>query len=60
MILTTGNIPTDSQHSPTVLTASPKTPIGKYADYLKNVYLRSKLPHKGKWPPAPCIRRSSS
>ena len=37
-----------------MLTASPKTAIGKYADYLKNVYLRSKLPHKGKWPPAPC------
>ncbi len=54
MILTTGNIPTDSQHSLTVLTASPKTAIGKYADYLKKVYLRSKLPVKGKWPPAPC------
>ena len=54
MILTTGNILTDSQHSPTVLTASPKTAIGKYADYLKRVYLRSKLPVKGKWPPAPC------
>ncbi len=54
MILTTGNIPTDSQHSSTVLTASPKTAIGKYADYLKKVYLRSKLPVKGKWPPAPC------
>ena len=54
MILTTGTIPTDSQHSLTVLAASPKTAIGKYADYLKNVYLRSKLPHKGKWPPAPC------
>ncbi|XP_064401985.1 NLR family CARD domain-containing protein 3-like [Halichondria panicea] len=52
--LSFGNIPTDSQHSPTVLTASPKTAIGKYADYRKNVYLRSKLPHKGKWPPAPC------
>ncbi len=51
MILTIGNIPTDSQHSITVLTASPKTAIGKYADYLKKVYLRSKL---GKWPPAPC------
>ena len=37
-----------------MLTTSPKTAIGKYADYLKNVYLRSKLPHKGKWPPAPC------
>ena len=54
MILTTGNILTDSQHSPTVLMASPKTAIGKYADYLKTVYLRSKLPVKGKWPPAPC------
>ncbi len=52
--LTTGNIPTDSQHSPTVLTVSPKTAIEKYADYLKKVYLRSKLPVKGKWPPAPC------
>ena len=37
-----------------MLTASPKTAIGKYADYLKKVYLRSKLPVKGKWPPAPC------
>ena len=52
-ILTTGHIP-DSQHSPTVLTASPKTVVEKYADYLKKVYLRSKLPVKGKWPPAPC------
>ncbi len=54
MILITGNIPTDSQHSSTVLTASPKTAIGKYSNYLKNVYLRSKLPVKGKWPPALC------
>ncbi len=37
-----------------MLTASPKTAIEKYADYLKKVYLRSKLPVKGKWPPAPC------
>ena len=41
MILTTGKIPTDCQHSLTVLTASPKTAIKKYADYLKKVYLRS-------------------
>ncbi len=34
--------------------ASPKTAIEKYADYLKKLYLRSKLPVKGKWPPAPC------
>ncbi len=34
--------------------ASPKTAIKKYADYLKRVYLRSKLPVKGKWPLAPC------
>ncbi len=54
LILTTGNIPTDSQHSVTVLTKTPKTAIGKYADYLKKVYLRSKLPVKGRWPPAPC------
>ena len=36
------------------MAAVPTSAIGKYADYLKNVYLRSKLPHKGKWPPAPC------
>ncbi len=36
---------------PTVL---PKTAIEKYADYLKKVYLRSKLRVKGKWPPDPC------
>ena len=50
----TGNNPTNSQHSLTMLTASPRTAIKKYADYLKKVYLRSKLPVKGKWPPAPC------
>ena len=32
----------------------PTSTIGKYATYLRDVYLRSKLPTKGKWPPAPC------
>ena len=32
----------------------PTTAVGKYADCLKNLYLRSKLPIKGKWPPSPC------
>ena len=32
----------------------PTTAIGKYAAYLRKVYLRSKLPIKGKWPPSPC------
>ena len=32
----------------------PTTPVGKYAAYLRKVYLRSKLPIKGKWPPSPC------
>ena len=30
------------------------TAVGKYADCLQNLYLRSKLPIKGKWPPSPC------
>ena len=32
----------------------PTTAVGKYAAYLRKVYLRSKLPIKGKWPPSPC------
>ena len=32
----------------------PTTPVSKYAAYLRKVYLRSKLPIKGKWPPSPC------
>ena len=32
----------------------PTTAVGKYADCLQNLYLRSKLPIKGKWPPSPC------
>ncbi len=47
----TGNISTVSS---TVVTAAPTSAIRKYAEYLKKVYLRSKLPGKGKWPPAPC------
>ena len=34
--------------------ASKPTPaIGRYAQYLKKVYIRSKLPVKNKWPPTP-------
>ena len=34
--------------------ASVPTPaIGRYAQYLKKVYIRSKLPVKNKWPPTP-------
>ena len=36
------------------MAAAPTPAIGKYAAYLKTVYIRSKLPVKGKWPPAPC------
>ena len=36
------------------MAALPTSAIGKYAAYLKTVYFRSKLPVKGKWPPAPC------
>ena len=32
----------------------PTTAVAKYATYLRKVYLRSKLPIKGKWPPSPC------
>ena len=32
----------------------PTTAVGKYAAYLRKIYLRSKLPIKGKWPPSPC------
>ena len=28
--------------------------VSEYAAYLKMLYLRSKLPVKGKWPPSPC------
>ena len=28
--------------------------VSKYSAYLRKVYLRSKLPVKGKWPPSPC------
>ncbi len=30
------------------------TALSKYAAYLRKVYLRSKLPARGKWPPSPC------
>ena len=49
-----------SQEAPTLDNISvppqlpPTTAVGKYADCLKNLYLRSKLPIKGKWPPSPC------
>ena len=49
-----------SQEAPTLDNISvppqlpPTTAVGKYADRLKNLYLRSKLPIKGKWPPSPC------
>ncbi|XP_064401752.1 uncharacterized protein LOC135347643 [Halichondria panicea] len=44
----------ESQPSLVLVTPAPKTTVGKYAEYLRDVYLRSKLPVKGKWPPAPC------
>ena len=34
--------------------ALPSSAIGKYVAHLKKIYLRSKLPIKGKWPPSPC------
>ena len=37
------------------MTATPPiSTVSRYEDYLKMVYLRSKLPIKGKWPPSPC------
>jgi len=34
-------------------TSKPTPEIGRYAQYLKKVYIRSKLPAKNKWPPTP-------
>ena len=34
-------------------TSKPTPAIGRYAHYLKKVYIRSKLPVKNKWPPTP-------
>ena len=36
------------------MVSQPTLEVGKYRDYLRTVYLRSKVPMKGKWPPSPC------
>ena len=43
-----------SEHESLPPQLPPTTAVGKYAAYLRKVYLRSKLPIKGKWPPSPC------
>ena len=43
----------DEAHSSTTATL-PTSTVSQYGDYLRMVYLRSKLPIKGKWPPSPC------
>ena len=43
-----------SEHESVPPQPPPTTAVGKYAAYLRKVYLRSKLPIKGKWPPSPC------
>ena len=37
-----------------VMIPQPTLEVSKYRDYLRTVYLRSKVPIKGKWPPSPC------
>ena len=32
------------------------TAVDKYTAHLQSIYLRSKLPIKGKWPPSPCMK----
>ena len=53
-----GEICQESHCSETIISVPPQPPattaVGKYAAYLRKVYLRSKLPIKGKWPPCPC------
>ena len=43
-----------SEHESVPPQLPPTTAVDKYAAYLRTVYLRSKLPIKGKWPPSPC------
>ena len=49
-----GKISQRTHWSENILQPPPTTAVGKYAAYLRKVYLRSKLPVKGKWPPSPC------
>ena len=53
----TGQISQETLHSENISVPHqplPTTAVGKYVAYLRIVYLRSKLPIKGKWPPSPC------
>ena len=49
-----GKISQEADHISVPPQTPPTTAVGKYAAYLRKVYLRSKLPIKGKWPPSPC------
>ena len=49
-----GKISQRTHWSENISQPPPTTAVGKYADCLQNLYLRSKLPIKGKWPPSPC------